>query len=71
MTSTHKKPMNKSTIALLAGALLFVGGCQDYLNVNTNPNAPAATDVTPNLLLAPMIHWMVTSPQYDARFVGR
>lgn len=63
--------MNKRKLALLATALFFVGGCQDYLDVNTNPNAPAASDVTPNLLLAPMIHWTVTSPQYDARFVGR
>ena len=64
-------PMNKRKIALLATALLLVGGCTEYLDVNTNPNSPAATDVTPNLLLAPMIHWMATSPQFDARFVGR
>ena len=63
--------MNKRKIALLATAVLLVGGCKDYLDVNTNPNSPAATDVTPNLLLAPMIHWMATSPQFDARFVGR
>ena len=64
-------PMNKRKITLLATALLLVGGCTEYLDVNTNPNSPAASDVTPNLLLAPMIHWMTTSPQFDARFVGR
>lgn len=63
--------MNRRKIVLLATALLLAGGCKDFLDVNTNPNSPAATDVTPNLLLAPMIHWMATSPQYDARFVGR
>ena len=37
--------------------------------MNTNPNAPQ--EVSANLYLSPMIHWMVTSPQYDGRFVGR
>ena len=71
MTPLFSKPMNKRKIALLATALFVVGGCSDYLDVNTNPNAPAASAVTPNLLLAPMIHWMVTGVQYDGRFSGR
>ena len=55
------------TTLLLAG--LFVAtACRDYLDVNTNPNAPQS--VAPNLYLPPMLHWMVTSPQYDGRFVG-
>jgi hypothetical protein len=58
-----------ATIALLAGSLSLASGCRDYLDVNTNPNAPEA--VSANLYLAPMEHWMVTSPQYDGRFVGR
>ena len=62
--------MNKRRLALLATALVVMGGCKDFLDVNTNPNSPAATDVTPNLLLAPMIHWMTTSPQHDARFTA-
>jgi len=43
--------------------------CKDFLDVNTNPNAPQ--DVSANLYLAPMLHWMATAPQLDGRFVGR
>ncbi|MEO7996384.1 MAG: RagB/SusD family nutrient uptake outer membrane protein [Gemmatimonadaceae bacterium] len=56
-------------IALGATALTFAAGCSDYLDINTNPNAPQS--VSANLYLAPMIHWMVTSPQFDGRYVGR
>jgi hypothetical protein len=59
--------MKLRTIFLVAAATL-ASGCSDYLDVNTNPNAPQA--VSANLYLAPMISWMVTSPQYDGRFVG-
>jgi hypothetical protein len=53
----------------LAGALLVTPSCKDFLDVNTNPNAPQS--VSANLYLAPMLHWMVTSPQFDGRFVAR
>jgi hypothetical protein len=43
--------------------------CNSFLDVNTNPNAPQ--QVEPNLYLAPMVHWMVTGPQLDGRFLGR
>jgi Starch-binding associating with outer membrane len=52
-----------------AAIVMLAGGCRDFLDVNTNPNAP--TSVTANLYLPPMIHWLVTSPMYDGRFVGR
>jgi hypothetical protein len=55
---------------VLAGLMALTAGCQDFLDVNTNPNAPGADVVSPNLLLPPMIHWMVTSPQFDGRFIG-
>lgn len=55
--------------ALLAGLLVLSTSCKDFLDVNTNPNGPQV--VTANLYLAPMLHWMVTSPQFDGRFVGR
>jgi hypothetical protein len=42
--------------------------CQNFLDVNTNPNGPQT--VTANLYLPPMLHWMFTAPQYDGRFVG-
>jgi len=54
---------------LLVGLLVLPTGCQNFLDVNTNPNAPQ--DVSANLYLPPMIHWMVTAPQFDGRFVGR
>ena len=61
--------MKRRFTILLAGCLTLLGGCEKFLDVNTNPNAPQA--VTTNLYLAPMLHWMVTSPQFDGRFVGR
>ena len=60
--------MKKRHAALLVGVLSLSSGCSDYLDVNTNPNAPQ--DVSANLYLAPMLHWMVTAPQFDGRFVG-
>ena len=61
--------MKKRHAALLAGFLALSNGCKDFLDVNTNPNAPQS--VSANLYLPPMLHWMVTSPQFDGRFVGR
>ncbi len=58
----------KTTHALLIGMLVLSGGCSDFLDVNTNPNGPQS--VSANLYLPPMVHWMVTSPQFDGRFVG-
>jgi hypothetical protein len=67
MKSTHLK---RYAALLAAGVLSAAGaGCRDFLDVNENPNAPQA--VTPNLYLAPMLHWMVTAPAFDGRFIGR
>ena len=60
--------MRRIYVALVTGLLLLPVACQDYLDVNTNPNAPQS--VAPNLYLAPMVHWLATSPQFDGRFVG-
>lgn len=60
--------MKTTYIAGVIGALVLSGGCDSYLDVNTNPNGPQT--VTANLYLPPMLHWMVTSPQFDGRFVG-
>ncbi|MBK8246629.1 MAG: RagB/SusD family nutrient uptake outer membrane protein [Gemmatimonadetes bacterium] len=54
-----------AVLGLLAGT----ASCKEFLDVNDNPNAPQT--VSANLYLAPMLHWMVTSPQFDGRFVGR
>ncbi|HUQ48384.1 MAG TPA: RagB/SusD family nutrient uptake outer membrane protein [Gemmatimonadaceae bacterium] len=62
--------MKKLYSALFVAASLAVpAGCSDYLDVNTNPNAPQT--VSANLYLPPMIHWMTSSPQFDGRFIGR
>jgi len=61
--------MTKRHALVLAGCLVVAGGCHDFLDVNTNPNGPQS--VSAILYLPPMLHWMVTSPQYDGRFVGR
>ncbi len=60
--------MRKIQVALVAGLMCLPVACKDYLDVNTNPNAPQT--VAPNLYLAPMVHWLATSPQFDGRFVG-
>jgi hypothetical protein len=60
--------MKKRHTVLLAGVLSLSSACNNFLDVNTNPNGPQ--DVSANLYLAPMIHWMVTAPQFDGRYVG-
>lgn len=59
---------NKTIAAALVGFVALSTGCQDFLDVNENPNAPQV--VTANLYLPPMLHWMVMAPQWDGRFVG-
>ena len=58
-----------SAAALVSLLALGASACEDFLDVNTNPNAPQA--VTPNLYLPPMIHWLATSEQFDGRFIAR
>lgn len=60
--------MKTTSTALLIVALAGSSACADYLDVNTNPNGPQT--VSANLYLPPMLHWLVTSPQFDGRFVG-
>ena len=60
--------MKHTYAALLIGMLAGTAGCNDFLDVNTNPNGPQS--VSANLYLPPMLHWLVTSPQFDGRFVG-
>jgi hypothetical protein len=63
------RPIRGARVAVLAGSLAMFSACQDWLDVNTNPNAPET--VSANLYLPPMLHWMVTGPQFDGRFVAR
>ena len=64
-----KTPMKKRRLVLVAGFLTVFGGCEDFLDVNTNPNAPET--VAANLYLPQMLHWMVSGQQWDGRFIGR
>lgn len=68
LTPISEKPMKRIYALLLAGLLLAPAGCKDFLDVNTNPNGPET--VSANLYLAPMLHWMASSPQYDGRYIG-
>jgi len=61
--------MKKPLALLFVAALSSATACRDFLDVNTNPNAPPS--VASNTYLAPMLHWMVTAPQFDGRFIGR
>jgi hypothetical protein len=64
-----KTPMKKRRLVMVAGFLTLFGGCEDFLDVNTNPNAPET--VAANLYLPQMLHWMVSGQQWDGRFIGR
>src|SRR5690606_28937635 len=63
------KSMKRLKVAVLMSVIALSAACDNFLDVNDNPNAPET--VTANLYLAPMIHWMVMAPQWDGRFVGR
>lgn len=60
--------MTRLSSALVFAALTLTG-CQNFLDINRNPNAPES--VGANLYLSPMEHWMVTAPEFDGRFIGR
>lgn len=55
-------------LVLLGGFATVFGGCQDFLAVNTNPNAPET--VAANLYLPPMLHWMFSGSQWDGRYIS-
>lgn len=66
--STNKQ-MKLMRMGVLAGVVAMSASCQEFLDVNDNPNGPEV--VTANLYLPPMLHWMVMAPQWDGRFIGR
>ena len=62
--------IRRTALGVIMGAgVLSVAGCENWLDINTNPNAPQV--VSANLYLAPMLFWMGTAPQFDGRYVGR
>jgi hypothetical protein len=63
-------PMKRRVVALAAaGALGLTASCQEFLDVNTNPNAPET--VAANLYLSPMLHWMVAGQHWDGRYTSQ
>ena len=69
LTLHTRNAMKITRTALLAGGLVVAAGCQNFLDVNKNPNGP--DNVTANLYLPPMLHWLVSDAQWDGRFLGR
>ena len=61
--------MKTMRATLLAGVMLVAASCQDFLDVNKNPNGPEI--VSANLYLPAMLHWMVTDQPFDGRFIGQ
>ena len=61
--------MRPRQAALLAGLVCLFAGCENFLDVNTNPNAPER--VAANLYLPPMLHWMVTGQHWDGRYTAQ
>ncbi len=61
--------MKKLCTAAVVALVGLSTSCKDFLDVNTNPNAPQS--VTANLYLPPMLHALATTPQFDGRFIGQ
>jgi hypothetical protein len=61
--------MKRLNVAILIAVAMLFTACENFLDVNDNPNAPET--VTANLYLPPMLHWAVMAPQWDGRFIGR
>jgi len=68
LTPFPHRAMKTTRTALLAAVMVMAAGCQDFLDVNKNPNGPDA--VTANLYLPPMLHWLVADEQWDGRYIG-
>ena len=69
LTPITHSAMKFTRTVLLAGGLLVAASCQDFLDINKNPNGP--DEVTASLYLPPMLHWLVADEQWDGRFLGR
>ena len=61
--------MRNARIALVAGSLGLLAGCENFLDVNNNPNAPET--VSANTYLPPMQHQIATGLQLDGRYIGQ
>ncbi|WP_034887124.1 SusD/RagB family nutrient-binding outer membrane lipoprotein [Gillisia sp. Hel_I_29] len=56
------------TCLMIAGTLTF-SGCEDYIDVNTNPNGPDAL-LQPELFLPQIQSELAVAVQWDGRFTG-
>ncbi len=56
-------------ICLILAAVFTLAGCEDYLDVNTNPNGPDAL-LQPELFLPQIQSALAVSIQWDGRFTG-
>lgn len=56
-------------ICLILAGVFTLAGCEDYLDVNTNPNGPDAL-LQPELFLPQIQSALAVSIQWDGRFVG-
>ena len=56
-------------ICLILARVFTLAGCEDYLDVNTNPNGPDAL-LQPELFLPQIQSALAVSIQWDGRFVG-
>jgi hypothetical protein len=65
-----KKPMRKIFFAsLITVSMLSFIGCEEYLDVNTNPNGPDAL-LQPELFLPAIQSELTVGIQWDGRFAG-
>lgn len=69
MTQPITRVRRAAAALLLAVPAVTLPGCQNFLDVNTNPNTPEV--VSANLYLPGILHWWVTAPAFDGRFLGR
>ncbi|MGF7215559.1 hypothetical protein GGR92_001699 [Spirosoma lacussanchae] len=58
----------KLTGLLLTGLALMLSSCNEYLDINNNPNNPDKVEAA--LLLAPIENQYVLGIQFDARYIG-
>ena len=61
--------IKKYFVILVAGMVLMLSSCNDYLDINKNPNNPDVVEAA--LLLAPIQNQYTLGIQFDGRFIGR
>jgi len=70
MINNNRIKRNIFCVSLIAASLFFSTGCEEYLDVNTNPNAPDQV-VAPHLYLPAMQSELALGIQFDSRYLGK